>query len=338
MSIHVRVVDRTDIGEPLLSMARRWQEQRGIEPLADTNWLKVTCEDDDAFAPGEGSLLIVLPPCAIAPGDLLEVEGAEELGLVLPDMGSGEVPTTQLLGVEIEPVGDGWRASCPPAPAGVELFRLEPPEPAIRAFTAHHESLPGYGALIQGFGEHSVLNLTGVVGEIVARASVPVLRTVDFWVWIPRGLPLNLKRFVDRQPDVAAYWTPQGMLVWRGQDGRELLCETNNQAVPPIPDARPDHFAGRADGELESIAIAAATRLGAEAAELISSCRPAGAVVFSVDEEQRMLIRAAGRDGEMVTIEGPGFTTLGDVGTSRSRCRIRLHARSSWVPARAISC
>jgi hypothetical protein len=56
LSINVRVVQRAEIGEELLGMARRWQQQRGIEPLADPSWLTVTCEDDQQFAPGDGSL------------------------------------------------------------------------------------------------------------------------------------------------------------------------------------------------------------------------------------------------------------------------------------------
>ncbi len=65
------------------------------------------------------------------------------------------------------------------------------------------------------------------------------------------------------------------------------------------------------NGELESIGISASANLGSDAARLISSCRPAGAVVFSVEEQKRLLIRAAGDNRETVTVDRPGVTTLG---------------------------
>ena len=84
---------------------------------------------------------------------------------------------------------DGWEARCAPAAAGHALFALGPEGLAV--LEVFRGLITGVGVMLGG-AQSGVLSAMSSAFVLASRATIPVVQTVDFALWLLRGVPLEL--------------------------------------------------------------------------------------------------------------------------------------------------
>jgi hypothetical protein len=307
MSSWVRILSVVPIVEASLAAVIEWQRQGSIEPTADGGWVELGCRFNESDSGLEPEFIVLAPPSPVCVGDRLDVEATAALDLIMPPGPSEGPPVPRAVATTIAPHADGWQAHSAPAAAGNVLFALDPDGLAV--IDVFRGLIPGVGVLLWGDAQSGVLGAMSSAFGLASRATIPVTRTVDFALWLPRGIPAEVSHANRAGRPIECSWTEARTLIMRDGSGVEIVApfedppEIDLSRLPPA-----DYFAARADGA-EAIRIEKPTGLPFDALNVITSQRPSGTVTFCVDGQDRLVIGTADPSVEGLTVDGPGFAT-----------------------------
>lgn len=307
MSSWARISSVAPIAEASLATVTEWLRHRSIGLLADAGWIELGCQFNEGDAGLEPEFIVLAPPSAVRIGDRLDVEATLALDVIMPlGLGDGP-PVPRAIATTIVPHPDGWQVQSAASAAGNALFALDPD--GLAAIDVFSGLIPGAGALLRGDAQSGALGATSSADGLASRATIPVTKTVDFALWLPRGVPPEVSRAFRAGRRIECLWTEARTLILRDGFGVEIVVpfedppQVDLSGLPAV-----DYFTARADGT-EAIRIEKPNGLPTEALNVITTQRPNGTVTLRVDEHDRLAIGTTDPSVEEVTVDGPGFAT-----------------------------
>ncbi|MHB1999494.1 MAG: hypothetical protein ACYCSI_04825 [Solirubrobacteraceae bacterium] len=315
----VRVREVRHVRADLASLANRRQQERGLVPIVDATWIELVCENDSAFLPKEQDLIIAVPPCDVAKGDLIEPCEAEHVATTLPpppaSLGLGlpvspdsaSVPERLTYAHRLTRAGRGWTALCTWPPVTQVLFETDGPQATVDAVNAFAKVVAPEPVRIESCGSDQMA-LTGMRGEVLAWSAAPVSRSVPFALAVAATDTRGWMRFRESAKLTVARDAATG-LVMSDEHGNDARCALTPPFDPPrqLPG---NYFREHARGRVEALRISKPGGLGWDALGAIAACRRFGRVTLMVDEQKRLVIAKGPNDMDPHRVEGAGVTTL----------------------------
>lgn len=317
---NVRVREVRAVCPEIISLANRRQQERSLAAIVNETWLELICEDDSAFRPEDQDLVIAVPPCAIAKGDLVDPAGVEHVATAMP-------PPPASLGLDVEQghhganvpaqltyvhrlirADDGWITLSEWLPATHVLFETDATPATLDSFNAFARIIAPGTLRIDSYGSDR-LALSAVCDEIFAWSTAPVSRSAAFGFALAATYAMIWIRF-RQSAKLTVLQDTAGGLVVTDERGAEARCP-----VEPLferPQQLPaDYFSSQTRGRVEALRISKPGGLGRDATGAVANCRLAGQVTFTVDERKQLVISTGGDESEPLIVDGPEFTTLG---------------------------
>jgi hypothetical protein len=307
-----KVVERRTISDELASASERWVTRNGLTVEVDEEWLELVCEDGDVFTPENRMLHLAVPPCEVAPGDSADLGRTQTVGEIWPDEGAPaeEVPKQLALALTFEHHDDAWIGKCALPPPIRDLFTTEDPAAMLSVLTATRRTL-GAGALSISGDPGGRLSFTIVDGAIAASASTEARIPEPFTYWLGAGPAMALEAPLRDATRVEGGLGARPDLIITNDLEVEGRCLIDDDQPPP-PVLPEDHFESQPEGRVDGLRVDREGGVGREALAAIAALRP-GEVTLAVADDGSLVISGGdGDDATTFTLDGPGFTALGD--------------------------
>jgi hypothetical protein len=311
------VVERSAISDELAAASQRWLAQHRLGEELDEGWLELVCEDGDVFRPDNIMLHLAVPPCAVSPGDSVDVGRAQTVGRLWPDQWSqpGEVPKDLALARTFVQRDGVWVGTCElPGPVK-ELFRVEDPAALLAVMNATRRTL-NRGALRISGDPDGELTLTVVEDNVAAWGSTKARVREAFTCWLDAGPAGALATPLRDATYAVGSLGALDDLIIANQDAAEARCPLDEAGPAPDP-LPPDYFESQAQGRVEGLHIDRSGGLGRDALAMIASVRP-GEVSFAVGDDGILLISDPAGEGDAFELPGPGFAPREEGGNIRT--------------------